>query len=460
MALVSRIIPMLVGAVVLVGSCAAMALREPQPRIVAIELEPGVGSWSAWLDNGVRLHALEVGGVHGEVVVTLRLAFGAGFEDDAARGLTEAALYLLDERLTSALGRSDTVLRSMHEAVELRWAGASTLLDAQLAGMARALGSEGGAFEASAAALEAWRATAARSGSLESVASELLWRTVVDGALGPHVPAGERALSRVTARNAADWAQRIARAPMEVAIAGDVTPERALAAGQAWLGTLAPRARIGPASLPTREPVLREGAWRRAQATITRDRAESMVLVGIVTDGLGDLDRARALLVAAGVVSARLDERASRIARTTDGGAPMWDRVDALSWPISTRLGVLAILAAGPSGAGEAMERDLRRVLEQLLEDGPTEAEVRAAARGHIERLASRRDDPAFWADAVLAGSTYQGREIARVLELDDAYAQVTAQAVRDALAWSAAARGGVSIIVESELAPPAVMER
>lgn len=444
------------------GGSAHRAAGDDHPRIVSIEVEPGIGSWSAWLDNGVRLHALRVAGRPGEVVVTMRLAFGAGFEDAATAGLTEAALFVLDDRLTQALGRNDTVLRSMHDAVEVRWQGAARLLDEQLAGIARALG---GGFdadsEASRASVAAWRAMAvAREGPLEAVVSETLWRTVVDGAFAPHVPTDERSLARATARSVTAWAQRIARAPVEVAIAGDVAPERALAAGQAWLGTLEPRGRIGPHCLPTREPRLREGPWRREAVTIERERAQSMVVVGIVTDGLGDLDRARALLVGAGVAGARLDAMAAEVARTTDGGAPMWERVDALSWPVSTRLGVLALVAIGPGGAGEAIERDLRAVLDGLLEHGISAQEVAASAGGHLERLAARRDDPAFWADAVLAGATYQGREIARVLELEQAYGRVTAAVVQETLAEAARARGGVSVIVESVPRPPVVHER
>lgn len=440
------------------GGAAESKAGSPEARLVSVEVEPELGSWSAWLDNGVRLHAMRVGGRPGQVVVTLRLAGGSAWEDAGSDGLTDAAVFELDRLLTQRLGRDDTRLRNSPDHVDLRWMGPADELERQLGAIAAVLR---GPIAADAGSVAVWRRGAqqaiGRSAPIELAASHAMWSAIASGGLSPRVPPSAGAIARVTPERVSAWATRLADAPMEVAIVGDVDPDRAMAVGLATLGTLATRERIGREADASDAVELAAGPWRRASATVERDPGMSMVLVGVVTSDLRDLAASRALLVGTEIASARLEARSKTPA---EAGGPLWDRVDVFSWPIgmNSDVGVFALVGSGPAGTGERIERDLRAVLDELVSEGPTESEVREASRLHIQRLAARRSDPGFWADAVLGGSTFYGRDVSRVLDLEASYAAVTAPMVRETLASFLRERGGVSVIIESTPPRPTIL--
>ena len=219
------------------------------------------------------------------------------------------------------------------------------------------------------------------------------------------------------------WLTRLAVAPIEVSVVGDILPEDALRLAAQTLGGLprrdAPsRARPGPwGPVPRAETLERvpAGADGRGQA-----------LVGIVFGDATDLDRVRPVLIAAGAIGAELEREIAGGRLDASARAWVWlgdgipDRATLVVWCDD---------AADPEAALRAIDAAIERVAAGDSDPSVIEKEIERARRSVERAWAS----PAFWSDR-LSRLSSQGLDIGSVAGMPGSYGSITVQGVRDTL--------------------------
>src|SRR5262249_45384118 len=216
------------------------------------------GVTSMWLDNGVRAHHRWMDQRKNEAAIAITLAGGPIQETAANRGITEAALRAWNRPATSRL--SSTQIRDLMTGSKVRVSSGATGDTVTLTVSGDVAELERGLQLAyllltdpviEQPALDQWQESEApRSAPRNSQPK----RAASDTHRAPIYPQGEvrpRSLTleqvRAITRPAAQaWLRRlITDAPIEVAVVGDVDRDTATHLVARYLGSLAPRPRIG-----------------------------------------------------------------------------------------------------------------------------------------------------------------------------------------------------------------------
>jgi zinc protease len=192
-----------------------------------------------------------------------------------------------------------------------------------------------------------------------------------------------------------------------LAIAGDVTPERAFAAAEEWFGRWAPGS--GPPAAPRAAGPSAGGTRIRVVDT---PGPACVIRLGVRAPGAGaEDDLARSL-------SVRIlgDRMAARLTGTR--GSPAWEAAASLGR--LQEAGLLVLSAAGPADSAAAIVRRLRAELRRYLSSTPATADLEAV-RHSVQRAFPLQFEPlaallSRWVDADFRGlprdyfDTYRGR--------------------------------------------------
>lgn len=388
----------------------------PPGRVERIAIQPAAQVTTIDLANHVRVHHRTSAARPGEVIVVLSIAGGSGEEAPADRGLAAAAAAIWDA--PAARSRSGLSIRRaiadlpvtleaslLPDRLEVRLTTTVDALEPAMQLLHLMLSEpliEQPAFERwkFAAARDAQARALSASRAADQALASLLFPGD-DPRRGGLEPAIIDALTPAAAQGWLDG--RVLRAPIEVAIVGEVPRDQALGLATRYLGSIPPRQPLTPGQglcTPAVHAPLASPEPRRVAA---QSGGPALILIAVPAPSTDDASRAAARDVAARIVAQRL------AARRTPGVMTFEVRRvgdDALSGP-----GILYAAALVDAAAVAEAERAIDAAMDSLATAAPGNDEL-AIARSQAEDDArARAASPLRWAQH-LAGLSVSGGAI------------------------------------------------
>jgi zinc protease len=267
-------------------------------------------------------------------------------------------------------------------------------------------------------------------------------------------PAGEARLRPVTAaqvgaltREATQaWLRGlIARAPVEVAVVGDIDRARALALVARYLGALPSRPRVGDKTLRDLRSVPRPVGPLRVERAVPTRTDQAQVLDGFFAADVQQVRDSRLLILATRVLSTRMN-RALREERQ-------------LVYSIGARLqmgeafpgfGIFAAQAPTDPAKAGALAEAVAEMFAAFAADGPSADELTVARGQLLKFLDEALRGPEFWSMR-LATLEYRGLSLDDLARITADYQRFTAEEVRQAFARYARPEARFRIVVLPE---------
>ena len=426
--------------------------RAPATRLPAAPLPGGLvveesrheatGVWSGWLDNGVRVHHRQVVQRRHEAVIRISLAGGVIEERADNRGITEAAMRAWDRPAGGSLSSTD-IRRLMTDkkvrvgggfgpdAVTLTVSGDPASLEHGLE-LAHLLLTDP---VLEAAGIEQWRERklaeiaeqAVQPRGVLALAQAEAFYPAAEARLLPATAAQVRALTREAVQA---WLRAlIARAPMEIAVVGDIDRARAIALVARYLGALPPRPRIDATTLAAQRAVPRPGGPIQVARTVATPTDQAQVLAGFFGADATSVRDSRLLILASRVLS-------TRMTRTLREERQLVYSIGAYSQPGEAYPGFGVFAARAPTDPAKAgaLVDAVEEMFNAFAAHGPTADELAVAKQQLATLLDEVTKGSDFWADR-LATLDYRGLSLDDVARLATDYQRFTAEEVREALA-------------------------
>jgi zinc protease len=402
----------------------------------------GSGVTSAWLDNGVRVHHrfMDQRRAHASVVITLA---GGRLEESAAnRGITDAAAVAWERPATSAL--SSPQIRELMTGRKVRVTGqvGDDTLTLTVSGDPAEL--ETGMQLAyllltgplvEPPALEQWREEQTQAIAARKVQAAGVLTEAIAAAFYPASEARPRPLEidqvRAISRDAAQaWLRGlIARAPIEVAVVGDLDLARGLELVRRYPGALPPRGRIGDTSRHPLRAIPRSPGPIEVERAVDLRTPQAVVLDGFFGADLRNVRDTRLLILAARILT-------SRMIRTIREEQQLVYSIRASSSPGIEYPGFGRFAAQAPTdpARGQALAAAVEAMYAAFAGAGPSATEVDVARRQMASLLDEVMKDPEFWTQR-LAVLDYRGSSLADIVQAPAAYQAFTAAEIREAFA-------------------------
>lgn len=396
------------------------ALADPPPgpsqRVVTIEHLPELGVTSAQLAGGAWVHHRRMD-ADGRVRAALAIASPAlAALDEPERQALAAALAPAEEDARLALERQGVKWRTWARPTGLLVEASAPAHDA--AALLAALGSLARTPAVDGERLERWRDKALKETGRSGTEWEIY--AAAQAALGRPAPTAAH-IGRLHLA-ALDEALRraMARASVELGVAGELAPEAALLAAADSFGTLgATDGAVAEAALAARD---RAGEVERRIELA--DEGPRTIVMELRACGTGDdLGGGRRLRMLAEVLESRLraelrDEQqlAYEVRCTYDPHA-------------TPRHGALILWLVASPKLEKVVLRRARRALDSIAQEAPAEDELLAAAAKWAELGEAQLADSGFWS-MVLAEHRGRGLDLAEVVAVREAYRAITPGAV------------------------------
>jgi len=426
---------------VLIGlSCAPAAgqtLVDPPERpgrIVEIEQHAGGRIWSAWLDNGVRIHAIELPGDAPEDAagVAVVIAGGPLFETHNTHGSAGALAEIFERPALPGLDAAGSAPIIRSAGLEL---GAALRPDAIIL----TVRCDRSALDDAAGLLRYTlnRPAIEPAGLIAWIEEELieldeerpdvrieLMRALRSSLLPPGDPRAtlpdEDDLRRLSPELIAGfYEQHVRRAPMAVAVASRAPAPETIERFARQFGALAPRDRIERLYAPEHR-VQAVGGRRVVSKALGPEPGVGGVLIAIPAPTGEDVGDLRAALLGRIILGDRIE------AAGTDGRAAPWAEARAVLWPgfAHPGAGYFGLLARVEPGAEAEARRLLFAEIRNLAETPPTEAELAGALGRLTSQIERSRGDPLGWAIRA-ADTDYRGLDPADGFALAEKYAAI-----------------------------------
>ena len=429
-------------------------------EITEVEFDEESGVWSAWLDNGIRVHHRPMPDANELFHVHLTMAGGLIEETEATRGLTDAASLAWSEQRTHKFTPQelDSIVVGSRLVVNSRYTGDTIGLTA-----GGDVSSSERAFQSLHLLLNDWKldpdfleewkrftsnASVEYKKTPESVINKLMSRAMF-GTRVPHLeiidPENAEA---VTHEKAVKWFERfIGSAPAEIGIAGDMGYERAFELARTYFGGLPERPRISASTLDDKRTINPQESDDR----LIRESHESpMNTITGVLEGFEGVD------------ASQLDDvRNLRIAALALGSAPMPDlaeRYDLSRIPavfnreseIYPGYGLFATVARAPNDLQETISAEIRAIYQRFAEEGP-DREKFDQIHDKMSRTAKEAALSTNWWAGHLSQADYRGRHLNNPDIEAEAYDSLTPEDVRATFAKYFTNSSRIQIVV-----PPA----
>jgi zinc protease len=416
-------------------------LPAPAP-VIEESFHEASGVWSGWFENGVRLHHRQMDTRRNIANITITLMGGELLETEPTRLSTQAAIQAWNQPATRAI--SSTQIRTLmtgkraglsgrggRDSVQLSIGGSPDDFD-KVMQLAHLLLTQP-VIEDSA--FTRWQITQIRNlENLQRNPAQMSLKLIADLVFPEdprlRVPPISRAQS-ITRQEAQSWLDTmIATAPIEVAVVGDISRERAIDLVARYVATLPKRPRTSPslhADLRRLPPPPPEA--RTIDRTMETPTPMGTVYVAFYGPDKAQRRDTRAMQAAAQILSSRMAERiraqeqlAYSIRTFVDVG--------------QTFPGYGLVRASSPTIPADAdtLARRIVEIFDEFAADGPTPEEVAVAQR---QAQTSDRDmmrDPGFWSDT-LELLTFDGSSLDDVLADPDLTQSITAADIRDTFA-------------------------
>lgn len=428
----------------------------PVPGFVKeIDRHEATDVWSAWLDNGVRVHVREMDYREDSATITISLAGGRILENEATKGVTDVAALALGRPATRNL--SSTNVRDLmtgkkasvfgfagEDALQLSVTGNPADFETALQ-LAHLLLTEPLIEQA---ALDQWResqkqAIEQRDTDPRGRLSELLRETTS--------PEGEtRMLSltmddveRVTLDEAQNWLDfTVQHAPIEVSVVGDIDKERALELVATYLGSLPARERISADTLDEHRSIRRPVGPLEVSEAMDTQTEMAIAWAGSFGPDADNIRDVRLVNLATQILSTRMVKRIREEQQLVYS-------IRAVSRPASAYPGMGTIYAAGPCKPGNEakLASEIGSMFAEFAKEGPSGEEVETARGQLFNTLDEQLKEPGYWT-GVLSDMTYRGLNLDDVARIEEDYARFTADEVRAAFAKYYAPGNTISVTV------------
>ena len=418
------------------------------------------GVWSGWLDNGVRAHYRRLEHRKNEASVWITLAGGIIQETADNRGVTEAALTVWNRPASST--RTSTDIRSLMADKKVRVRG-----DLSADTVTLVVSGEPGDLEAGmqlayllltdpvveAAGFQQWKSAraldiAARSREPRGALAEAEAAAFYPAAEARLQPLTQPQLDRLTRDAAQAWIrQLVARAPIEVAVVGDVDRERAAALVARYLGSLPARPRIDDKVLRELRAVPRPPGPIRVTRPVATRTDQAQVLDGFFGADVQNTLDSRLLVMAARIMSVRLNKtirEERQLVYSIGAGSRPGD-----AYP---GFGRFATQAPTEPAKAAALGGALDEMVSAFAATGPTADEMVVAKRQMANLLDEITKTLDFWLDR-LATLDYRGLSLDDIARIGADYQGFTADQVRETFARYARPEARFRIAVVPE--PP-----
>lgn len=415
----------------------------PEPAaVVELTQQPQAEVWSAWLANGVRLNYRFMDYRKDDVTVVITLAGGPVEEKADNRGISDAAANAWNSRTAATRSLTSTNIRDLMtgrnvsvfgraaiDTMSLTVSGSPKDLEQGMQ-LAHILLTEPKIEEP---AFESWKqrqrqAIGMRKVSPIGVFSEVLYRTIYGSATVPGVPLELDQVDRLTLEQSQAWLDRIiATAPIEVAVVGDIDREAAFDLVQRYLGTLPPRARIGPGTNIALRTLERPKGPRIVSQDVETQTPQAMVLGGFYSINATDVKGRREMQMASKVLTTRMVKKI----REED---QLVYSIAASSSPAVAFPGFGLFIAGAPTEPSkvQALAKEIDEMFAEFAKNGPTDEEMEVARKQMANSLDEEMREPGFWVRQ-LSDMTYRGTNLADTVADPEAYQSMGASDVKGA---------------------------
>ncbi len=447
------------------AKAAALMESPPKPGTVA---EQGVheasGVWSAWLGNNIRAHHRFMDYKKNQVTVAITLFAGEIAESDTTRGITQAAMNAWSRPATSTL--SSTNIRDLTTGKKVEVGGGVSGADQlrlTITGNPEDL--ETGFQLAHLlltdpkiedAAFTQWRTSTLQAIAQQDKNPQAYFQKLVADTIFPAGEVRTRPLTKaqveaLDAAKAQAWLKAIiAKAPIEVAIVGDLPRERAVELAQRYLASLPTREKVSPSTNEKLRALAKPKQTRTASVEMETETPMAMALGGFFGPDERDLTTVRRLRLASSVVTTRMINTLRENEQLVYG-------IRANVAPGTAFPGWGLVIAAAPTQPDKADKLIVRihEMFAEFAKGGPTEEEVTTAKKQIANTLDEQMKEPSFWINAC-DQLTYDDKKIDDVLNAPAAYQAISAEEIKSAFAAFYTPDSQVSIVVKPKAKPDA----
>lgn len=443
------------------------AVATDAPAVAEISQAPRIGLWSAWLTNGLRVHAKTLpSAAEPAFAVVVTITGGELLEPPGRRGLADVAAAAWSLPRDPEPRRAEVIRRYLESQVRFRAIAQSDCLQLVLSGpesdlglaleLARVLveqpGFDSAAFDARLATIR--EMTTEAPSDPDRLAVDCIRPLSLPGSMAAARAINLADLATLDAPSARDWLSgAVMQGSIEVGIASRVAAADAIELAAGAVGAMTTRPRIGSDTLAE----FRDAPAPRAPAGAEVVRVPcappcdgTRAVLAFLGPHRSDIGARRALALGAFIIDDRVE-----IAMAGPGaalGPPEEARVR--TFPVNpaarSSRSMIAVVVSGQSDAGADRLVSLRAdmdAVEGIITDlatlGPLPTELEEAKARVAEILQAQDLSADAWATK-LGTLTYDGVTPAALASAIDTYQALTAEDVRRTLGawWGAAAEG------------------
>lgn len=434
----------------------------PTPGEVSlIEQHAASEVWSAWLSNNVRLHYRFMDYKKDDATIAISLAGGQIEETASNRGITDAAVLAFTRTATKSLSSTNirdlltgkkvgVSGRSTPDALMLSIGGSPSDLEIGLQ-LAHVLLTEPRIEEAG---FSDWKerqlqVIAMNNKTPDGMFREVFWSSLLPESEVRIKPTTEAQIRALTLEGAQAWLERLLSAPMEVAIVGDISRERAFELAQTYIASLPTRERISRQTLQPLRIVNRPAGPRIADVSVDTETDKAIVAGAFFTVSYDKIDERRQLSLASQIMSSRMIKRIREqeqlvysIAASSSPG---------IAHP---EFGLFMAGTFTEPNKADALARTIAEMYDDFAINGPTEEEVITARKQAATNLDEQMREPRFWLSQ-LSDLTYRARTIDEILEEPDALQAVTPAEIHQTFRTYWKPVNQINVIVRPKVAAP-----
>ncbi|MEO0511467.1 MAG: insulinase family protein [Planctomycetota bacterium] len=424
----------------------ASALMEVLPEsgpTVEITHHAASDVWSAWLSNGTRLHYRYMDERENFASVSISVAGGTLFEVPTAHGLTEASGIAFSRPATRSL--SSTQISDLMTGLKAGFAGnaGGDTLQLSVTGnpddfdmpmqLAHLMLTEP---LIEAPAFNQWkqgRRQQIRQSALVPAMQipDALMRTILTPKETRFFPIDEPTLDGITVERTQNWLEDLLiRGPIEVAIVGDISRERAFDLAEQYVGSLPERGRI---SLDFRRSSRRIALSEQDRVTlreIDTQTEQAFVIVGSMgPDSVVERKDTYPIRLATQTLS-------SRMLKTIREEEQLVYSINASSVAVPgfEDMGLVFSVGMTDPERSDMLADRIDDMFTDFVINGPTAEEVDVAYGQTLNTLDEQIERAAFWS-GVLKDLTYHDRDLDDVLGYREIYGSYTPEAIREVFA-------------------------
>ncbi|HNO79599.1 MAG TPA: insulinase family protein [Phycisphaerae bacterium] len=412
----------------------------PKPgKVVEEKTDDDLKITSAWLDNGVRVHHRFMDYKKDQVMLSINLAGGRIEENESNRGEIDLAAYALSaqpatNRLTSTNVRDIMTGHTIgvgvsptRDTVMLTVIGSPKELETGLK-LAHALLTDGKVEES---AVNVWRQQQKQQRVFAQALPQFkAYEALMDAISGsdprlmPLLPEDRvEALSADAAQKR--WNSFVAKAPIEVAIVGEIPLDRAMALASQYIGSLPKRERSASYIDALRTVARKEGPLVR-NIDVNTMTDKGMAIAGFMGCEANNVHDSRALELSSEILTSRL------IRRIREELAIVYS-LSASNRPSSSYRDSGMFMSQAPCEPTKAQQvvEEAHKIFDDFAKNGPSDEELSNAKKQVKNNLDEEMKEPGYWF-SVLQQLDFHGMNLADEKQLPDAFDAFTAKDLVD----------------------------